>query len=76
MVSRCQGVPSVSASPPPDVDDELSVDGHRRGRADLQAVSEVGLERVAHGLEAGLAGSMDLHAPIMARHSPRCALLG
>ena len=72
MVSRCPGGAVGVGVAAPDVDDELAVDGHRRGRADLQALSEVGLERVAHLLEAGLAGSMDLHAPMMAR----CACRG
>ena len=56
----------------PDVDDELAVDGHRRSRADLQPVGEVGLERVLDRFEPGLACPIDLHAPMMARPEPVC----
>ena len=70
MVSRCQGVPSLSASPPHMSTTNSPSTVTAAAAPSLQPVGEVGLERFAHRLEAGLAGSMDLHAPMMA--APPC----
>src|SRR5262249_58103684 len=44
----------------PEVDDGLAVDDHRDGRADLVLIAQVPGERVAHGLEAWMALTLDL----------------